>query len=395
MSTHTAPSLLDEFDPFAPEHLAEPYPTLARIQESSPALYVARHDFYLVTRYEDVVMASKRHDVFSSTGGVGIEWKSRPMMPMYDPPKHTQLRRLVAPFFTPRAVQAYTGVIEAAAERAIDRVLERGTGDLIHEVAEPISIGTLAAILGIPPDRQQDLRRWADNTMADLAGGVSMADAARLEDSRREFVAYLRATVQERRQSTREDLISVLLRANDQGGLTEKEVIAFCVLLLVAGFEPSASAVGNVARALALHHPTLEELPDSSQGLAAAIDELLRWDSPVQAFFRNTLSEARVGDVVIPEGKKVMLHFAAANRDPKVFANPTQLNLARSPNPHVAFGVGVHTCLGGPLARLQLLTFLRTLVRKVRALEIVEPEERQDNLLFRRLSRLVLRLQPR
>lgn len=391
----TAPTLLAGFDPFSLEYLANPYSTLALIRQTSPALYVERYGFFLITRYEDVVHASRRHDIFSSTGGVGIEWKSRPMMPMYDPPKHTQLRRIVQPFFTPKAVQAYAAAVRTAAEEAVDRVLAGGPLDVIREVAEPISLVTLATILGIPKEHQADLRRWADNTMADLAGGASNEEAERLELGRREFVGYLRATIEQRRQSKSEDLISVLLRANDAERLTEKEVLAFCVLLLVAGFEPSASAIGNVCRALALHVPELDALPSGEEELSIAGDELLRWDSPVQAFFRNTMAETTVGGVAIPKDAKVMIHFAAANRDPSVFRDPDVLDLHRNPNPHIAFGAGIHHCLGAPLARLQVSTFLSVLRAKVRHLEMVETARRHDNLLFRGLGHARMRFEAR
>ncbi len=385
-STPDRPSTPVSFDPFALDYLAAPFETLARIREASPAFYVEQHRFFLVTRHADVVAASKAHEIFSSTGGVGIEWKSRPMMPMYDPPEHTKLRRIVAPFFTPRAVATYERAVRSAVVDVLTRALEDGATDTVKNIAEPISLRTLAEILGVPPERQADLRRWADNTMIDLAGGAPASELERIETVRREFVQYLRQLVAERRRSLGTDLISVLLRANDAEALADREVVGFCVLLLVAGFEPSASAIANLCRALVIHVPDLDALPSDREGQAAVVEELLRWDSPVQAFFRNTLVDASIGGVEIPKDSKVMIHFGAANRDPALFSEPDEFKLDRSPNAHIGFGAGIHYCLGAPLARLQLGTFLEELRSRVRSMREEEPETRQDNLLFRGLS---------
>jgi cytochrome P450 len=376
---------LRDFDPFDRAYLVDPYPALAAIRESSPVLYLEKHGFYLITRYADVVAVSRNHAVFSSTGGVGPEWQPRPMMPMYDPPDHTRLRRMVAPLFLPKLMAQHATTFRDIVSRALDRVGDQPF-DLVHEIAEPVALEAIALLLGVPRELKDDFRRWADNTMADLAGGVSADDAVRLEASRREFVTYLRSAVVERRARPGKDVISLLVHASDSERLTDREVVAFCVLLLVAGFEPAASAIGNALRVLAQHPEITKAIPRTAKAIESTTEELFRFDAPVHAFFRNTLADTTVADVAIPKQSKVMIHFGSANRDERVFPRADSFLWDRDPNAHVAFGAGVHYCLGSHLARVELNAVLEVLLARSAGLLPAGREARKDNLLFHCLS---------
>lgn len=385
---------IDSFDPFDRAFLADPWSTLSAVREKCAALHVPKADFYLLTRHADVSHAAKRPDVFSSTGGVGVAWEPHPMLSMYDPPKHTDLRRLIAPFFTPKAMERYASAIQRAVDASIDDVLARGQGDAARDIAETISLATVGELLGIGVERREDLRTWAENTIFALAADADGASPEAAEASRRQFVRYLRSAIAERRAEPGTDLVSTLLHANDIERLSENELVTFCVLLLVAGFDSPKSAMANVFQVLARFEIDPPSLPADPAGQLAFASEVVRFEPAVNGFFRVTLQDTQVGDVAIPSGKKVMLHFAAANRDPAAFPDPDRFDPARAPGDNLAFGDGPHRCLGFALARLQLTTLLRTLRQRVRRIRRAEPETRRDNLLFRGFSRLPLTFEP-
>ncbi|WP_394821813.1 cytochrome P450 [Pendulispora albinea] len=386
--------ILNDVDPFAREILDDPYPFYARVREASPCLFIERYSYYMVARYDDVVAAAKNHAVFSSTGGVGLEWNQRPMMPMYDPPEHTRLRRLVAKYFAPRAVDVLADRIAMFAEKALDGLLEAGRGDLVADVAEPLALGVIADVMGVPDADRGSFRKWADNVMADLSQGLSPEAAARAEASRKEFIAYLKALAQERRVRPRPgatDVITMLVAANQAEALTPFEVTAFCVLLLVAGFEPAVNGIANTALAFLEHPDEARKVARNPALLPSAIEEALRYDTPVQAFFRNTLSDTEISGVRVPKGSKVMIHFASANRDPQRFQDADRFRVDRNRDPDggaVSFGAGVHYCLGAPLARLQLNTLAPLVLRRISGAHLDGPLERASTLLFRGLRHL-------
>ena len=388
----TSPRSLGEFDPFDPVYLADPYPRLKAIRESSPALHVERHDFYLLTRYDDVVSASRNHAVFSSTGGVGLEWRRRRMMPMYDPPEHTRLRRLVAGPFSHASIQQLASVVTPLAESVLDRALE-GPVECMRDVAERFSLATLANILGIPTELQSSFRRWAEAIMDDLASNVPVSEAEEADAARPEFVEFLRQAITDRHERPGKT-ISRLVQANSEDRLTDKELLAFCVLLVVAGLEPVAGAMGNALHLLASHPEVWSSVLRGETSLETTLEEALRYDTSVQAFFRNTLAEVAIGGATIPKGAKVMLHFGSANRDAAKFPDADAFLPSRHPNPHIAFGVGVHHCLGAPLARLQLKVFFEGLCRRGVTPRLAGPEVRSDSLLFRRFETLPMRFDP-
>lgn len=388
---------LSVYDPFSNDVLVEPYAWYRALRDQSPCHYVKRRGMWVVSRYDDVVACAKNTSVFSSTGGVGFHWEQRPMMPMYDPPQHTRLRRLVSKPFQPSAVAERTTEIEAATERLMDRALETGTIDLIDDFAVPISLGVIANLIGVREERRRDLRRWSFGIVEDLAGGLDRDARARVEEERKEFVTFLRELIEERRSAAdaaAHDVISIILSAADNDKLTEKETLAFCVLLLVAGFETTVNAIANGALALLEHPQQWEKLRNDPGCVKTMIEETVRYDGPVQSFFRNALVETSVAGVRIPKGGKVMLLFASANRDERHFAEPDQLRIDRPPADHVGYGVGVHYCLGAPLARAQLGAVWKSFARRVKRFELAGDVARSHNVLFRGARRLPIRIEP-
>lgn len=387
---------LNNYDPFSVDVLAQPYGWYRALRDQAPCHYVKRRGMWVVSRYDDVVACAKNVAVFSSTGGVGFHWEQRPMMPMYDPPQHTRLRRLVSKPFQPKEVAERSAAIERTAERLMVDALAAGRIDLIEDFAVPLSLGVIAELLGVGEERRSDLRRWSLSIVEDLAGGLDRASRARVEEQRKEFIAFLRELIEERRAAADKaapDVISVILSAADDDKLTEKETLAFCVLLLVAGFETAVNAVANGALALLANPEQWEKLRESPAHVKTLIEETVRYDGPVQSFFRNALVETSIEGVRIPKGAKVMLLFASANRDERRFTEPDQFRIDRPISEHVGYGVGVHYCLGAPLARAQLTAVWSVFARHVKSFELAGEVVRSHNVLFRGARRLPIRIE--
>jgi cytochrome P450 len=388
---------LRDFDPFDPEFLKNPYPWYQKLRDEAPCHFVEKRNLYVVSRYEDVVACARNHQVFSSTGGVGYDWEQRPMMPMYDPPDHTRLRRLVSKHFTPVSVRPLGDRITAAMGQLSEKLFATGKAELVQDVAVPLSVGVIADLYGMPLHRRKDLRRWSQGIIEELPGGLDPEASARVDALRKEFVTFLRETVAERRAqppANANDVLSLILAAEDDDKLTDREVVAFGVLLLTAGFETTVNAIANGVLAFANHPEQWERLCSDEAAITRAIEEVVRWDPPVQSFFRNTLSETTVAGVKIPKGVKVQILFGSANRDERHFDKPEEFRIDREAD-HVAYGIGIHYCLGAPLARVELTAFFDTLRKHARTLRLDGPVERAHSVLFRGVRKLPVAIERR
>jgi cytochrome P450 len=231
----------------------------------------------------------------------------------------------------------------------------------------------------------------------DLAGGLTKEAKQRVEASRKEFAGFLRELVAARRahhDSSATDLISILMSAQDDDRLDEKELLGFCVLLLVAGFETTVNAVANGAIAFAENPDEWEKLRADPTLVKTAIEEMVRYDGPVQSFFRNTLAAAEVAGVKIPKGEKVMLTFASANRDERKYESPDAFRIDRRSPDHVGYGAGIHYCLGAPLARLELSTLWTAFLKRTKGFTLDGDYERTHNVLFRGARTLPIHIAP-
>ncbi len=309
-----------------------------------------------------------------------------------EPPDHTRVRRLVSKAFTPRMVEAMREPVQRLTDGLVDAVQGSGEFDLLAAIAEPLPVSVIAELLGIPTGDQHLLRPWS----ADIC---RMYELHPTEDDRRiastasvEFSDYLRELSRRRRDAPTGDLISELALVVDDGErLTEDELIGTCVLLLNAGHEATVNVTGNGWWSLFRNPDGLAGLRRDPGLVPSAIEELLRWDTPLQLFERWVLDDVELRGARIPRGAELGLVFGSANRDPEVFDEPDALRLDRDPNPHVSFGAGIHFCLGAPLARLELQTSFATVLRRMPALELVEEPAWKPGYIIRGLHSLRVR----
>ncbi|MFF4318295.1 cytochrome P450 [Streptomyces sp. NPDC001568] len=401
------------FDPWDAAFVADPYPAYRELREQGRALWSEATGQWLVPHYADVngLLRDRRlgrtylhrfsheefgreapppeHEPFHTLNDNG-------MLDLEDP-AHGRVRRLVAKAFTPRTVERLAPEVERLARELVDGLREAGGGDLLTSVAEPLPVAVIAELLGIPESDRGLLRPWS----ADICGMYELRPdeetARRAVTASLEFSAYLRELIAERRNRPGTDLISGLIAAHDdEGRLSEQEMISTCVLLLNAGHEATVNTTVNGWWALFRNPEQLAELradPGAAdpKKLSTAVDELMRYDTPLQLFERWVLEDIQVGGTFIPRGAEVALLFGSANRDPARFTNPDELDLARADNPHLTFGAGIHYCLGAPLARLELAASFGALLEPgLPPLRLVREPQWQDGYVIRGLRELLV-----
>jgi len=414
MSAEALPA--DELDLFRPLRsagtLENPYPVYGVIRTVRPVLEVPIPGFdgpgaWLLTRYEDVhrALRDRRFSVERMRAPLVRENLDRlpdflrrsaqglRSMLIMDPPDHTRVRKLVNKAFTPRRVQVLQHRIEEVVRELADAAATAGRMDLIHEFAEPLPAIVIAELLGVPPEDHRRFRAWSSQLIASIAAR-SEAERRAAASAGEEILAYLSDTIAARRREARDDLISAMIHAQEENdALSDAELLATCNLLLVAGHETTTNLIGNGTLALLRDGEAWHRLCAEPGLVESAVEELLRYDGPVQATVRVALEDVAMGDHVIPEGALVFLSIGAANHDPEVFATPEQLDLARAPNPHLAFGFATHFCLGAPLARLEAALAFRTLCRCFPALSLTtEVPEYRPNPVLRGLRSLEVTL---
>jgi cytochrome P450 len=299
-----------------------------------------------------------------------------------EPPEHTRLRGLVSKVFTPRRVEALRPFVRALAEQRI----QAGVRDLVVDLAEPIPVAVIAELLGVPEADRGLLRPWSSAIVAMFELGHDDEAARDAVRASVEFRAYLLDLAAARRREPRADLIGGLAEV----GLSDDELVATCVLLLNAGHEATVNALGNGMLALLGRRAEWERLVADPSIVPSAVEELLRFDTPLQLFRRTAFADAEVGGVPIAIGERVALLLGSANRDPAVFEEPDRLDVGRTPNPHLGFGAGIHFCLGAPLARVELQEQLGALVRLAPGIELDGEPVRKPGRVIRGLERLAV-----
>jgi cytochrome P450 len=327
-----------------------------QMRATQPVSFDPKFQSWNVFRYDDVVRVLADHTTFSSARRSGAQQPALPSIVGMDPPRHKDLRALVNLAFTPRVVELLAPRITAVAGELIDRVASRGEMDVIQDFTHPFSITIIAELLGIPVAEQATFRRWSETLISgprtDALRGRS--SARERSESLRELDAYFLGKLAERRAEPRHDLMSHLLAAEVDGEhLSEQELLEFCRLLLIAGYETTAYLVGNALLVLDEHPDVAEELRGEPGLLSGAIEELLRCFPPVGGTMRVTTAETRIGDQLIGVAQPVIVWIGSANYDEAQFQDPELLDIRRAPNRHIAFGYGGHFCLGAPLARLE------------------------------------------
>jgi cytochrome P450 len=383
-----------QYDPFEPATIADPFGAYRRLRDEAPA-YRTDRGFWVISRYDDVVRALRDHERFSSSAGVGSEWRPVPMMISVDPPDHTRLRRLVQREFTPRAIASWDERVTRIVDETLDAFIERGGGDLAVEVAYPIPIGVIADMLDVPAEHRADFKRWSDDTIDALGGGLDPATSTRVELSIIEFAQYFAEVIARRRLAPGRDLLSLLVDPANGETLADGDLISFAILLLVAGNETTTNLIGNLVHALATNPDQWTRLQRDRTLVPAAVEEALRFDAPIQGFFRNTVVDVELHGETIPADEKVMVLFGSANRDERKYPEPDRFIVDRNPMDHLAFGAGIHLCLGAPLARLEGTRFLERMLDRVERVEPAGVPERTENPLLRGVRHLPVTLVPR
>ena len=402
-------SITDLFAPHDPAFVADPYPAYAELRARSRVHYNEKTNQWLIPHHADVdaLLRDRRfgrtylHRATHAEMGrpedaelAGPFWKLiRDGILDMEPPDHTRVRRLVAKAFTPRMVQQLRGRVQEMTEALADRIAEEGEADLIATVAEPLPVNVIAELLGIPDADRHHLRPWSADICRMYELEPTDEDARIASRAAVEFSDYLRALIRERRQNPTLDLIGELVQVVDQGDrLTEDEMIGTCVLILNAGHEATVNVTGNGWWALFRNPDQLARLREDPSLVRSAIEELMRFDTPLQMFERWVLEDADVCGVRIEKGQELALLFGSANRDPEVFERPDRLELARHPNPHMSFGAGIHFCLGAPLARVELEASFGTLLRRFPEMELAEEPTWKPGYIIRGLRELRVRV---
>jgi cytochrome P450 len=388
--------------------IADPYPDYAELREVAPALYDEATDHWLVSRFADVDALLRDRRFGRTYLHVGThEEMGRPTPPDWhapfwdlinagildmEPPDHTRVRKLVAKAFTPRFVEELRPRVQGIVDGLIDEVAGAGEFDLLPTLAEPLPVTVIAEMLGVPEADRHLLRPWSADIvkMYELDPSIaSQQDAVRASG---EFATYLRGLARERRTDQGEDLISGLVHVVDEGEtLTEDELVGTCVLLLNAGHEATVNSTLLGWWALFRHPERLKELRADHSLIPSAIEELLRFQTPLPMFERWVLEPFELHGIRIPKGAELGLLFDSANHDPSVFDEPDVLRLDRKPNPHLTFGAGIHFCLGAPLGRMELQISFRALLERFPELELVEEPRFKPNYIIRGLEGLRVR----
>lgn len=381
-----------KYELFGPEFEANPYPTYAAMQRHAPAYWQAWANgdggVWIVTRYEDVAAILRDHKRFVKNYRSMLTPEQLAQMPpipdiiqitdnhllSHDPPDHTRLRNLVNKAFTSRMVNQLQSRVQGIADELLDQVERQGQMDLIEAYAFPLPIIVIAELLGLPVEDRKRLRDWSKAFIAPVQGE---AEFQIFKEQMIAFADYLRHLFTRRRQEPKSDLITGLVQAEEAGDkLSEPELFSMMILLIVAGHETTVNLIGSGLLSLLQHPDQLERLKQAPALIEGAIEELLRYDGPVETSTpRWAAEDVEIGGQLIRRGQQVEVVIAAANRDPAQFQNPDRLDISRQDNRHLGFGLGIHYCLGGPLARLEGKIALATLLRRLPTIRLKGPVE--------------------
>lgn len=385
-----------------PALLQDPYPHYQELRESRPVYWNERWRGWIVSRYADVYaglhddrlladtitpyfetrLSAEDRDRFALTYEVLNSW------PVFvDPPKHTRLRKIFSRSFTPKTVQTMRGVVQSFVNELLDNWRDQSEVDLISDFGYLMPANVIATIIGAPREDLDRFHAWSWELNELLHGGVgSPQRMERAQQSIVEFKAYLEGLYQQRLKAPQDDMMSWLMEVQrNDPSLTPNDVIYSCMLILNAGHETTQIMIGNTVAAL-LQQGQWQRLRDEPQLMKTAIEECLRFNGPMKGTMRAAAQDLQIGGVDVKQGDRVMLLMASANRDPEQFANPDRLDIARNPNAHLAFGHGIHFCLGAPLARLEVEIGLGEMVRRFPGLSLAGPVKYEPRILSRAIE---------
>jgi len=383
-----------------------PFEKFAWLRDNAPALrHPGMNDldvewFWALTRHADVVEVSRQFQTYSSErNGVLLmerdNMEETRLLTDIDPPEHTRMRGLVNRGFTPRAIKLMSDNYIAVTEQLVGEAVEQGDVEFVTKVAAELPLIAIAQMMGIPVEDRSRVFDWSNRMIgqndADYSGGLDDAAAAAIE-----LYGYAQELADDRRAAPRDDIISILVAAEGNDALTEHEFNMFVLLLAVAGNETTRNAISHGVNALIEHPDQWELLRDNPSLVDSAVEEILRWSTPVNVFRRTATCDVELHGETIREGDSVAMFYASANRDETVFANPDRFDITRDPNPHVTFGGGgPHFCLGANLARLEMRTLFGELARRCERIEPAGEVKRLRSYFINGIKTLPVTLIPR
>jgi len=389
------------FNPIDPSFRDNPYPHYPALLTGAPRKFNIFIPTTLVARYDDCLAVLRDHEHFSSRPPAMLQQLRAEFGPFAgattmldsDPPVHTRLRRLVSRAFTPRRIKDIEPRIRAIAAELLDRIAREGSFDLMDEFAGPLPVIVIAEMLGVPPAEHAQFKTWSNQIIEGGRGTFrGAAPGEQVKATSQELRSYLTKQIERRRSDPGDDLITALVQAHDEGSaLAADELLAFVVLLLLAGNETTTNLIGNGTLALMRHPEQLDRLRGEPSLMPSAIDEMLRFDSPVQSTVRTCAAGTNVGGTEVAVGELLFVILAAANHDPRRFPNPDTFDVSRSPNDHLAFGEGIHFCLGANLARLEGAIAISSMLERFPKLRLANrdaPLQYRGSYLLRGLKTL-------
>jgi len=405
------PSDPSSFDVTDGRFYDDPWDTYRWLRDNDPVHWDERNELWVISRHADVVHVSLHPELYCSKQGVRPKGDSPLSILTLDEPAHTRQRRLINKGFTPRQVRRLEPHIRELSNEILDEIEARGEIEFVADVAIHVPLIVIAELMGLDPDAREQLYKWSDA----MVGGEGRTDPddPSLQSAHRafeEYVTYLIPVIEERRTAPREDLISILTGAFDEGaldagaeaplvedGLNADELLMFLVALVVAGNETTRNAISGGMVAFSRFPDQKQKLLDHPELIDAAVDEIVRWVTPVLNFRRTVTVDHELHGKQLHEGDKVLMLYQSANRDERVFDDPDAFRIDRSPNPHVAFGIGNHYCLGSNLAKLEIKTVFEELFERLPDIRLLEPNrvERSPNALVVGYERLPSTFTPR
>jgi beta-dihydromenaquinone-9 omega-hydroxylase len=388
---------LTDFDPFDAATAADPYPHYRELLAGERVQYNPKRDVYILSRYGDVREAARNHDVLSSARGVTFSQLKLPFLPTSDPPVHTQMRKQLAPGFARGALVHWRPMVDELARELVGGLLTKTPADVVSTVAAPMAMRTITNVLGVAGPDQAVFCRLSNQAVRITEVTLSASGAVSLVQG---FAGFrrLHALFTDRRNDGLLGESTVLGKLGmhaDHGRLSDDELFFFAVLLLVAGYESTANMISTLFLTLAEYPDQLRLLAQRAELIPAAVEEQLRFVSPIQNICRTTRVDYHVGEAVIPAGSLVLLAWGAANRDPRHYEDPDVFRADRNPTGHLAFGSGIHSCPGTQLARMEGQAVLREIVDNIDRIEVVESPEWSTNANLRGLTRLGVAVTPR
>jgi cytochrome P450 len=378
-------SIVDPLRPLNADFLENPYPTFDRLRKEAPVFWSEKGKYWLISRYEEANAILRNLGYgkelqhwrqFNPLLRLGMEMipaiKSKMgWMLNQDPPDHTRLRSLVNRAFTPAMVARLRPHIQKIADSLIDGFAAQGSCDLVADYAFQLPVTVIAEMLGIPAADRERFKAWSHAMTEALEPSFNIAHMGASNKANDELIEYLKPLVEQRRRSPQDDLISALVRAEEEGSkLTEEELLGNCVLLLVAGHETTVNLIGNSIYLLLTHPESLLLLRQKPDLIDSAVNEFLRYESPVQMMRRLASADLEVNGQQIKKGDMLIILIGSANRDPAQFENPDVFDITRIENKHISFGLGIHHCLGSSLAEAEGQIAVSTLINRLPNLKL-------------------------